>query len=734
MDEILEGLPGVVSIADDVCVYGENEVEHDAHLLGLMNRAKEKGLVFNKAKCHIKQKSISFFGNTYTDQGIKPDPSKIRDVQNMPVPKDKDELKSLLGLMTYMAQFIPNFAQKAHILRELAKESSVWCWDEVHQKCFDDLKACITAQSCLVYYNPDLEVTLEVDASIKGLGACLTQRGKVVAYASKTLTDTETRYSNIEREMLAIVFGIQRFHTFLYGRYFTVASDHKPLSTITAKPINSAPARLQRMLLQTTGYNFKVIYKPGSEMKLADALSRLSNPENPTELTLENCINSMSIENIALINFSDSKRAQLKAETSRDPTLNQLREYIFQGFPEKITDLPSEIRPYFAFRDELAIESGVIFKGKQVLIPESMQNEILSQLHVAHQGIEKTRKLARESVYWLNINKQIETLCKMCETCQKYQTANEKEPLITHEVPSKKWQFIATDLFYLKGKCYLLIVDRYTKFPLVDEMSEPVTSKKVTDKIKFYCSLFGKPTEIMSDGGSHYTGQAFQKFVENWSIRHVMSSPRYPQSNGFIERYCGSIKNVIKKSLETGNDIDLALLNVRATPIDTRLPSPAELLLGTPLVTLLPSRGELGDENVREHLEKRNENMIKNDQKQKRVELSQLSPGENVRFLELETGKWLPAIVVQQCKEPRSYLIETPSGKILRRNRGHIRVVITPQNQSNYAFPDVCKGASGANQVLSPPTTQGQISKSGYKTKQGRIVKPPERFGLALSY
>ena len=167
------------------------------------------------------------------------------------------------------------------------------------------------------------------------------------------------------------------------------------------------------------------------------------------------------------------------------PTLSQLKEYIFQGFQEKITYLPNDIRPYFVSRDELPIESGVIFKGKQIQVHESMQNEILSQLHVLNQGIERIRKLARGSVYWLNINKQIETLSKMCEIGQNHHTANDKEPLIAHEIPFKKRQFIATDLFYLKGKCYLLIVGRYIEFPLVDEMPESVTSKRVTGKIKF---------------------------------------------------------------------------------------------------------------------------------------------------------------------------------------------------------------------------------------------------------
>ena len=132
------------------------------------------------------------------------------------------------------------------------------------------------------------------------------------------------------------------------------------------------------------GYHFIVIYKPGSQIKLADALSRLSNPDNSSEITLESCISGVSIENIALINFSSTKRQQLKTNTSSDPILSQIKEIIFQGWPEKITDLSPDIRPYFAFRDELAVEAGVIFKGKQVLIPETMQVNILKQLHASH--------------------------------------------------------------------------------------------------------------------------------------------------------------------------------------------------------------------------------------------------------------------------------------------------------------------------------------------------------------
>ena len=239
MDEILEDLPGVVSISDDVCVYGENEEDHDANLIGLMERAAENGLVFNSPKCAIKKRQISLFGNTYSEAGIKPDKSKIQDILQMPRPDSKEDLHRFLRMLNYLSQFIPKFADKTHPLRELLKQNTPWIWDSDYDVIYESLKREVTEHSCLKYYDTTKPVSLEVDASQKGLGAALVQDGRPVAFASKTLTETQSNYSNIERETLAIVHGIQRFHTYLFGRSFTVVTDHKPLMTICYKAIPS---------------------------------------------------------------------------------------------------------------------------------------------------------------------------------------------------------------------------------------------------------------------------------------------------------------------------------------------------------------------------------------------------------------------------------------------------------------------------------------------------------------
>ena len=641
-----------------------------------MERAQEEGLVFNSAKCLIKQRSISFFGNTYTDNGITPDDDKVRDIQNKQTPENREDLLRFIGMMSYLSQFIPHFAEKAHTLRGLLKKDVPWMWDVDHEKSFDELKHAVSTSACLQYYDPTAPVQLEVDASMKGLGIALVQKGRPVAFGSKTLTECQSRYSNIEREMLAIVHGIQRYHTYLYGRRFKVITDHKPLVTICAKAQHAAPPRLQRMLLKIQGYNFEIEYRPGYQMILAGTLSRLPNPINNDDVDLDVRVDGLALEaedpqhvTIALINFPAAKQQLLNDETLRDPVLNALKEVIYNGWPDNVKELPSDLRAYWSFPDELAVEAGVIFKGRQILVPPSMQKDILKQLHSGHQGVEKTRRLARESVYWVKINSDIENTCKSCESCQEQQDANRREPSLPHCLPARPWQHIATDLFQIHDRHYLLTVDRYSKYPLVDEMPVHITSRSVADKLSQYWAMFGRPDQILTDNGPQYTGQAFKTFTETWRITHVTSSPHYARSNGLAERYVRYIKATLKKS----SDMQLALLNIRATPVDAKLPSPAEMLLGRPLATLLPSRSEPGLETHRDRMQERQTIMkAQHDKTSRKEELPTMYTGQAVRILNHQRKTWCPGKIVSKCDEPRSYVVETPNGTRLTGENGSV--------------------------------------------------------------
>ena len=735
MDDILENLTGVISIADDVAVVGRTEEEHDQNLHNLMLRAAEKGLVFNSKKCAIKQKSITFFGNIYSCNGVQPDPSKIRDIQNMPEPTNKDDIQRFMGMLNYLAPYIPRLAESAYPLRDLLKKDVPWTWDENYSKCYQDLKSMITTEACLIYYDAKETLSLEVDASQKGLGVALVQNDKPIAFGSKTLTECQSRYSNIEREMLAIVHGIQRYHTYLFGKPFIVVTDHKPLVTICSKPIHTAPPRLQRMLLKIQGYQYTITYRPGPQMVMADVLSRLPNPDNNAPVKLDEHVDCL---NIAMINFSPEKQDQLRHETAKDPALCFLRDVIIRGWPDKIKELQPSIRAYWSYRDELSVESGIVVKGRQVIIPESLKNDILRQLHNGHQGIEKTRRLARDCVYWNNINLDIEKLCKSCTTCAKHQDGNPKEPLTPHETPTKPWQYLASDLFEANGKHYLLIVDRYTKFPIMEELSTPASSKQIADRMRLYMSLFGRPEEVMTDNGPQYTGQAFKRLLHDWSVRHITSSPHYPRSNGFIERHVRTIKATVKKCLEDGEDPHKGLLNIRATPLDSELPSPAEMMLGRSIATMLPSRGEPGKEEHRKHLQKRNSIMKEHHDKSAKSHLPPMHPGQRVRIRNTDSNMWQPGIVLRLA-DNNSYVVETWNGAIVRRARMHLKDATgadTPKHV-RFSIPTTQSRQTtrmappNLNTQQEPETNQAQENATNpddRRTRRGRPIRRPKRF------
>ena len=194
MDRILARSPGCIGIANDVVVYGRADAEPNKNLMRLMQVAKDEGLVFNSKKCAIKTSEIVFFGTVYRKNAIRPDPSKIEYIRKMPTPQDKEDLQRFIGLMNYLVAYIPHFADKVSALREFLKKDVPLVWHEDHQRTYDDLKRCIGSESCLSYYHPQKETVLEFEASQKGLGACLLEDNKPVAFASKTLTPTQSAY------------------------------------------------------------------------------------------------------------------------------------------------------------------------------------------------------------------------------------------------------------------------------------------------------------------------------------------------------------------------------------------------------------------------------------------------------------------------------------------------------------------------------------------------------------
>ena len=216
-------------------------------------------------------------GHVITKDGLNPDPDKVKAAKNMPKPTCKQEALRLLGFIGYLAKFLPKLSEVAQPLRDLTRANAQFIWSRQHNKAFEDMKKLVVQHPVLKYYDVSEEVTLQREASERGLGATLMQNGQPVAFASRTLSTTEQRYAQIEKECLAIVFGCEKFSQYISRREkVTVESDHKPLQSIFKKSLLHAPMRLQRMMLRLQRYNLDVVYKPGSQMFVADHLSNLS--------------------------------------------------------------------------------------------------------------------------------------------------------------------------------------------------------------------------------------------------------------------------------------------------------------------------------------------------------------------------------------------------------------------------------------------------------------------------
>ena len=245
-----------------------------------------------------------------------------------------------------------------------------------------------------VQHHPKKPAIIETDASQKGLGAVLVQGNKPVRFLSKALTTAEMNYSNIERELLAVLFACEKLHTYTFGREIVVHTHHKPLQTIFQKPISLAPSRLQRMLLRLSIYNAQVKYVGSKSVLFADTLSRLVDPSKAKEIP------GLDISIAQVIKVEPARPVSLQEETKTDRTLVELSNLITTGWPESMQDLPQHLHPYWCFRDELTILDGLVIKGNRVIISTSIRPNTLSRLHDAHQGITSTLQQARRTVYW----------------------------------------------------------------------------------------------------------------------------------------------------------------------------------------------------------------------------------------------------------------------------------------------------------------------------------------------
>ena len=393
-----------------------------------------------------------------------------------------------------------------------------------------------------------------------------------------------------------MLFAMERFDMYIYGRPIHVHSDHQPLQTIVRKPLAAAPKRLQRMLLRMQRYDFTLQYKKGSELYLADTLSRLhpsstdkdsvaSVPLSPFEKSLETIC---SLEDVPL--HADMQIERIATATEADAPLQTVKQLIQQGWPHQKQQVPLEARPYFDCRYELVVEQGIILRGLRDVIPQALRREILKWLHSSHMGVDSTVRRARTSIYWPGMNAEVRDFIGKCDACHTFMAAQQKEPLLVHDVPERPWSKVGSDLCEFEGREYLVTVDYTTNYWELDYLGSDTTSVNVINKLRAQFARHGVPTEVCTDNGPQFSSQMFAQFAEIWGFRHATSSPRYPQSNGRAESAVKMAKSLMRKAVHANQDAWIAILEYRNTPVQSRGVSPVKQFFGHATRTHLPLR------------------------------------------------------------------------------------------------------------------------------------------------
>ena len=735
MAEILQDEEGVICHIDDIIIHAPDKATHDKRVRNVMKRLQEAGLTLNE-KCSFSQSSLKFLGHIIDSSGIRIDPDKVRAINEFPQPKTVTELQRFLGMVNQMAKFAPSLASMTEPLRALLKSTNTWTWEQPQQNAFNSIKEQLTTAPVLAHYSPKLQTIIAADASKQGLGAVLIQvqtdgTRKPVCFISRTLTETEERYAVIEKEALAATWASERLSEYVQGLQYTIETDHKPLVTLLmSKELSKLPPRILRFRLRLARFNPEVVHVSGKSQITADTLSRApASDPSVADIYFHEEVQAMKQQVFDSLPASSRKISEIIVHQKADPEISEVRKYCTVGWP---TYMPANtlLKQYWTNQQHFSIVNDLLLFNDRIVIPRDLRMDTLNRLHESHLGITKCRALAQSSVWWPNISSAIEEMIKKCGVCSKLRP-DVREPLLPSSFPSRPWSRVAADLFYLKGKTYLAVTDYYSRWPEI-RILEDQSSATLINKLKSIIATHGIPDVVVSDNGPQFASAQFQKFTSNYGFTHVTSSPRYPQSNGMIERAIQTLKNLLKKA----DDPYIALLNYRATPLQNQY-SPSELLMGRKLQTKLPITDQKLDPMapntrlLREREEKYRGNMCRqyNSHHLVRKEQPQLSPGDYIYIKDMGRN----ARVVQPHHSPRSYIVQPDnSNSALRRNRKSL-IRLSHQDEPGLRLDTQSDEPAVSSETAPPRAQQYQQPSPPVATRIssfGRSIKPPQRLDL----
>lgn len=771
----LAGLHNVINFLDDVMVVGATLEDHDRALAAVLQRFDWARIRLNLNKCELRKSDLEFLGYKISAAGIAPSPSKVEALKNCRPPQTKLEAQSFLGLVSYVGhRFIPNLAATEEPIRRLTQKNVKFEWKEEQQKAFEQLIDQVTAITNLNFYSLSKNTLLYADASPHALAAVLAQKGDdevvhPIAFASKSLSKSDQRLSQTEKEAMALVWAIEHFDYFLKGRHFDLYTDHKALEVIFSirKPTSSlTSARIERWLLRIQDYQFEVKYIQGKKM-IADFCSRackLADDEDFDNDT-DHAINAILQDQIDAISEDE-----LRDKSVMDAEFEKIREALKSG------KWSSELKRYETVQSELTVIGGILLRGHKIVVPKSLRQQLLNIIHEGHPGISRMKSRLRQSYWWPGMSKEAEDTVKKCNGCRLMAMNLPAEPLKRTLIPDEPWECIGIDFLSLpSGQKLLVVVDYFSRFVVVAIMRE-TTAAKVIEELQTMFNIYGYPKRCLSDNGPPFTSKEFEDWMKSVGIKLAHAIPYQPRVNGEVERFNRSLVKVLTISFNTGgkwrDDLNKFLVSYHQTPHTVTGVPPNELFFKRRVRDKLPTIETMTlpmtwNEDVRDQDVEAKLKGKKYADKKYRYKESNLEPGDLVVMKRQMKTKWQskndPTIFKVLNKMGSAVSIVGPSGKSYIRAVNHLTKIPKMRNDEPNAEAGPVTGAvvdvpneehmdtesdqgsdedvemSGAEsesttgqQGLSKDNTPQFIPNAASTPGLGRRTrKPPQRFGYS---
>ena len=719
IDKELKGLKHVTCRVDDILITGKTTPEHIATLLEVVRRLEVCGFKCRWDKSKFLEERVIYLGYEISKEGVRPCRSKIETLAKAPYPDNLEALISFLGAAQYYSRFIQNMATLIEPLNRL--RTSEWKFGPEEKASFDELKKKLISNDVLIFYDPRLPLRIDCDASSYGLGACLShvdQNGvdRPIEFISRTLSPTERRYSQIDREALSIVWSVKRFHRYVYARPFELLTDHQPLEYIyaTNKGIpEMGTSRVQRWAVTLSTYQFSIRYRPTKKHSNADVCSRFPLPVIDDGCSVEiDGLESKQITTVFAIQMNDDKpllNAELMAKcTKKDPCLAKILYYVREGWPvedkkkvqrpitapenaaesdessKKKVQRPitapenaaeseesSEFRAFYNRRSELSVEQNCLLWGNRVVVPEILRADVLKVLHSTHMGMTVMKQLARNYLWWPKLDADIEAMVKRCEVCQLCQRLPNKavpHPWVRSQNP---WERIHIDYAGPFKNCmWLIVVDSYSKWIEIINMRNNTTALNTIRKLRVLFSRYGLVKILVSDNGPQLVkSHEFEQYCKKSGINHVPIPSYHPASNGQAESIVGKFKAAMRKMCKSDVDIEMNLaswlLNYHNTPHSATGIEPSVLMLGRRLRSPLSLVNPLSSSSTLQQQVHTENEKIKSEKT-----LRRFAVGDPVLYRDVLGKTWCRGTVRETSD--KLYVIITESGSIVKKHIDHV--------------------------------------------------------------